>query len=234
MITEISPANTFFRPVFLGKNNKFSGKSKHFEQPNNFFPERKEIKKTYNELWEELKLPRNLKPPLQFRAMLSEMGFSINEYMIFVNKNKSPLKMRIQNKSGLSKFLLAHEIEHVKQIWEIIRLLGAENFIKEFNTDNDDFKNVKKYKLIEKTLGKISPNTPEGKEALSYWEALKKYTNVEKAYKLFSIQEFIDFFKYKNNNLEKNACNASKKYKPDKTRFFKTALNEYLKLLKHL
>ena len=45
MITEISPANTFFRPVFLGKSNKFSGKSKHFEQPNNFFPERKEIKK---------------------------------------------------------------------------------------------------------------------------------------------------------------------------------------------
>lgn len=235
MINKISPAYNSYMPVFYGKDKISSPKKDKFTRTTEeLYPERKEIKKIYNSLWEELKLPENLKPPLQFRALFSDLGFSFYDYAIFINKNLKPFKLRVDIQSGNTKALLAHEIEHVKQIWSIIRLLGADKFKSAIDTEESDFRNIKKYKLIEKTLGKLSPDSDEGKEALKCWNSLKKYTNVERSYGLFSIREIIDYLNYNNNYLEKNARSAAKKFKPNKAQILKIKFDEYLKLLKQI
>ncbi len=87
--------------------------------------------------------------------MLPDMSFSANDYIISVNKNISPLKLHINNKSGYSKALLAHEIKHIEKICTIVRLKGA--YFLKTQEDNDCFFNYKKYNLAEKTLVGITP-----------------------------------------------------------------------------
>ena len=70
----------------------------------------KELRKLYNNLYKKLALPENLKPRLQYKAMLADMSFSLSNYMINVNKRLSPFKMNVRNKSGDNEALLRHEI----------------------------------------------------------------------------------------------------------------------------
>ena len=90
-----------------------------------------ELRNVYNNLWKQLGLPENLKPRIQYKAMLSNMAFSIQDYKIYVEKRLSLFKMNIRNKSGKNRSILRHEIEHVKQIWDIVRLVGADNMAEE-------------------------------------------------------------------------------------------------------
>ena len=139
-----------------------------------------ELRNIYNNLWGKLELPKNLKPRLQFKAMLSNMAFSISDYMIYVEKRFSPFKMNCRNKTGENESILRHEIEHVRQIWDIIRLLGADKAAKEFK-ENKNFNIdvnpalLKKMHEIEDTLGRITPDSAEYTKAKLYLKSLKNY-----------------------------------------------------------
>ena len=74
------------------------------------------LRNIYNNLWKKLDLPENLKPRLQYKAMFANMSFSIENYMINVEKRLSPFKMNVRNKTGQNEATLRHEIEHVRQI----------------------------------------------------------------------------------------------------------------------
>ena len=74
-------------------------------------------------------MPENLKPRLQYKAMLADMSFSLSNYMINVDKRLSPFKMNVRNKTGDNEAKLRHEIEHLKQFWDIIRLWGADSAV---------------------------------------------------------------------------------------------------------
>lgn len=174
-----------------------------------------QLKKTYDALWKELELPANLKPQLQYRSIFCEMLFDFNDYAIVVNKNISEKEMKCRNKSGENKALLRHEIEHVKQMWEIIRLKGAKKTAEIFVIDSNRF--AKKSRKVEKTLGKLNPNTQQGQIAKKYYNALIDYTDCNKNYSFISIQEIIDLYKYSKNILEKNARKEAKKYEPQST-----------------
>ena len=91
-------------------------------------------------MWKELKLPENLKPKLLFQenAAFKNMWFSLKDYAIYVNTKKDfLLDLRIDNKTNKNKQNLRHEIEHVKQFWEIVRF-GESNEIKK----NPEAKNI--------------------------------------------------------------------------------------------
>ena len=196
-----------------------------------------ELRKVYNNLWSKLALPNNLKPRIQYRAMLSEMGFEPESYTIYVKKSLSPFQMSVRNKSGRNESTLRHEIEHVKQVWDIIRLLGAEKAAEMFakSTSSIGFKPspsmLKKMKEIEKTLGRISPNSDEGKNAQLYIKAIENYPDTEAYYGILSIKDIKDFFKYKNNILEKKANIAAKEYEPSILKELKVMLKEFKSLL---
>ena len=196
-----------------------------------------ELRNIYNNLWKQLGLHENLKPRIQYKAMLSNMAFSIQDYKIYVEKRLSPFKMNLRNKSGKNESILRHEIEHVKQIWDIVRLVGADNMTEELNT-NMKWLNIevspsllKKFKEIEKFLGKISPLSTEGIKAQQYLEALRNYPDTSQYYGI-SIKELLEYLEYKNNLLEKEARNEAAKYKPKWTKTLKIAIKEFIKLLK--
>lgn len=196
-----------------------------------------ELRNIYNNLWKELGLPENLKPRIQYKAMLSNMAFSIQDYKIYVEKRLSPFKMNLRNKSGKNKSILRHEIEHVKQIWDIVRLVGADNMAEELGT-NLKWLNIevspsllKNFQEIEKTLGKILPSSKEYVKAQQYLKALRNYPDTSQYYGI-SIKELREHIKYKNNLLEKEARNEAANYKPKWTKTFKIVIKEFIKLIK--
>jgi len=196
-----------------------------------------ELRNIYNNLWGKLELPKNLKPRLQFKAMLSNMAFSISDYMIYVEKRFSPFKMNCRNKTGENESILRHEIEHVRQIWDIIRLLGADKAAKEFK-ENKNFNIdvnpalLKKMHEIEDTLGRITPDSAEYTKAKLYLKSLKNYPNTTEYYGI-SFKEIIMHLKYRNNFLEKQARKEASKYKPTFIQTLRVTINEFCKLISH-
>ena len=191
--------------------------SKHFEIT--------QFRNIYNELWKELALPENLKPRLQFEYIFSNCGFSLDDYTIYFNKNRieSPFKTRIEHLTGKTKALLRHEIEHVVQIWRIIKLLGAENIQKEFDENVPGMRIkvtrnlMKKMREIEKTLGPL--NLEEEIKAKKNLNSLRSYKDINKPNEILSINQLINFIKYYFNDLEVEARQSEKKYSPS---FYKT------------
>jgi len=186
-------------------------------------------------LWKNLSLPEDLKPRLQYKAMLSQMGFSVEDYTIYVNKRLAPFKMDVRNKTGKNKANLRHEIEHVKQTWDVIRLLGADKFAeivkaKKIPVISEIKPNIfKKIKKIEQTFGRITPDSNEGKIASSYLDAMCKYTDVNVI--TDPVTEVVNHIKYKNNLLEKGANLAAKEYEPSFLKNIKVTFKEFTKLL---
>ena len=230
------------QPYFYGKNiysnliEKLSPRDIYSNaKPEEFI----ELRNIFNNLWKQLGLPENLKPRIQYKAMLSNMAFSVKDYTIYIEKNLSPFKMNLRNKTGEHESLLRHEIEHVKQIWYIVRLVGADNMEEEFQTNLKWLKIdvspslLKKMHDIENTLGRILPSSKEAGIAKQYLEALRNYPETSHYYGILSFKELKEYIKYKNNFLEKEAKNAADKYKPTYLKILKTSIIEFLKILRH-
>lgn len=196
-----------------------------------------ELRNIYNNLWKKLELPENLKPRIQYKAMLSNMAFSIGDYMIYVEKRFSPFEMNCRNKSGKNESILRHEIEHVKQFWEIIRLIGADNMAKELKNNKGFNLEVnsallKKMREIECTLGRITPLTERYTKAQQYLLALRNYPDTSQYYGI-GVKGIIMHLSYKNNLLEKQARYEASKYKPTLIRALRVTINEFCKLILH-
>lgn len=217
-----------FNPIQTERTNNptFCGRKMYKIYPSKRNDVFKHIRNTYNELWEELGLPPNLKPILQYRSRYTEMGFNFVKYAIIVNKNTPKRTLKIRNKTGENKAELRHEIEHVLQLWDVIRLKGIQ-VAKDLEISSNRF--VRKARKIEKTLGKLSPNSPQGKKAEEYYKAMMNYTNCNKPYPLISIKEFTDYYKYYNNTLEIGARKAAKKYAPNLFTEIKETIKETIK-----
>lgn len=194
----------------------------------------KELQNLYNNLYKELSLPTNLKPRIQYKAMFANMSFSLENYIINIQKNLSPFKMNVRNKTGSNIASLRHEIEHLKQFWEIIRLQGAYGAAKLFKRHKIcEVKPslLKKMKEIEQTLGRISPDSKEGKTAQLYIDALIKYPDLKTYYGILSLKELKNFIQYKRNFLEKNARLTENEYKPSLLKVIKITIQEFVKLI---
>ena len=195
-----------------------------------------EMSDLYNNLYKKMALPENLKPPLRYKAMSASMSFSIGNYTINAEKRLSPFKMEVRNKNGIHEALLRHEIEHVKQFWDIVRLLGVKKAVKMLKANRVCKVNpnlYKKMKEIEQTLGRISSNSKEGKNAQLYVDALINYPELDRYYGQFSLKEVVTMWRYKTNLLEKRANLAAKEYKPSLLKRIKIAFQEYVKLLSY-
>ena len=92
------------------------------------------------------------------------MSFSLKNYAFSVNTKKDPLDLRIRNKTGKNEQTLRHEIEHVKQFWDIIRLGAGE----ELKKDPEAKEIIPIIDNIEITLGPLKPNSKEEKLAKMY------------------------------------------------------------------
>lgn len=194
----------------------------------------RELRNLYNNLYKNLSLPEDLKPRIQYKAMLADMSFSLQNYVININKHLSPFKMNIRNKTGKNEAALRHELEHLKQFWDIIRLFGADKATELFETQGIcEVKPSlsKKMRKIEQTLGRISPNSAEGEKAQLYYDALLKYPSFENYYGEFGSKELMMIMKYKKNPLEKNARLAETAYKPSLLKTIKTSFQEFIKLI---
>ena len=88
-------------------------------------------------------------------------------------------------------------------------------------------------KEIERTLGRITPNSEEGKNAQLYVEALINYPEVEKYYGGYSLEDLMLIRQYRKNLLEKNARLAEKEYKPSLFKQIKISFQEFIKLVKN-
>lgn len=193
-----------------------------------------ELRDLYNNLYKNLCLPENLKPRLQYKAMLADMSFSFQNYIINVDKRLSPFKMNVRNKTGENEATLRHEIEHLKQFWDIIRLLGADNtakIFKDLSICEVKPSLYKKMKEIEQTLGRIAPNSNEGRNAQFCVDALVNYPETKNYYGGFSFEELLLIRQYRKNFLEKRARLAEKEYKPSLLKIIKVSFQEFIKLM---
>ena len=192
----------------------------------------KALRKIYDDFWKKLSIFKNLKPNLEYNKMKADMAFSFQDYTIYVNKNISPFRMNIRNKSGKNTAMLRHEIEHLFQRWMIIRLLGAEEYCDIWNYPNSEvkMKSLKKAKEIEKTLGRVSADSPEGIVAKLFLEACVNYPELKFSSNIFDIKEIIQYHKYKNNFIELCADEAAKSFEPSLLKKIKVAIEEFIKL----
>lgn len=184
-----------------------------------------ECRDIYDNLWKELNLPENLKPELQFKALLSIMEFSPRSYSIEAEKRISPFKMRVKNKSGENKANLRHEIEHVIQVWDIVRAFGINKLLKK---DKITPSLRDKYEEIIQTLGKIPKNSEDYLKAKKYLDSYKQSPNFALWEGLF--KHYLKMYEYYTNTLEKCARKAAKKYQPSFFKSLKVKLIEFCKL----
>lgn len=208
-------------------NLTFNGRKMYKIYPSKHQDEFVQIRKTYNQLWEELGLPTKLKPILQFRSIYSEMSFNLTKYAIIVNKNTPKRTLKVRNITGENKATLRHEIEHVLQIWDIIRLKGTQKIAEDLKISSNRF--IRKARKVEKILGKHTPKSPQVENAKKYYNAIMNYTSCNKTYPRISIKEYTDYYKYYNNDLEKGARRAAKKYTPNIFTVIKETIKEYLR-----
>lgn len=181
---------------------------------------------TYNKLWDDLKLPIELKPKLVFdnRDPYIDMGFNKSTYEIFVNNGIDTFEMHLKNKTGRNKECLRHEIEHVKQIWDIIRLNGAENCIASDTSPRT--KHIAR--KIEKTLGRITEDSPEKRRAEKYTEAALNYPNMQNNNELDPLY-YLEQIEYHFNDLEIAARKSEKEVRLDLITKIKRTIFEYVK-----
>ena len=129
-----------------------------------------------------------------------------------------------KNKTGKNKQILREEIEHVKQIWDIIRLHGSNNFNKQ--VDSTEIKN--KFDSIEVTLGPIKSNSKEEKMAKLYsfgYMIYPDFNNIDED----SIYSVIAPLLYYLNPLEICAHIASLEYRPNFISKAKRTIFEHIK-----
>lgn len=86
-------------------------------------------------------------------------------------------------------------------------------------------------KEIEKTLGRIHPDSEEGKRAQLYIEALDKYPDLGTYYGILSLKELVKGLQYRTNILEKNARQAAKEYEPSLLKSIKVSFKEFISLM---
>jgi len=196
----------------------------------NAYIERNEFRKIYKELWKELNLSPELQPPLFFKDMQNVMSFSPTDYAIYVNKNISRNILNLRNKNGRNKATLRHEIEHVKQIWDIIRLKGAKQFVDDLDIESKT--KIKRFVKIEKLLGNIEPNSEQGLRAQKYYKNLLNYPNLEKFYGVLDVQYLIDCYKYYTSILEIDAKKAERPYRPSLYKRLNIYIKTQLEMLK--
>ena len=183
------------------------------------------IRKTYNKLWEELKLPLELKPKLVFKKTAPDTGMGLDKgkYQIYVNEDIDTFEMHLRNKTGRNKETLRHEIEHVKQLWDIIRLQGAEECISE---DTPIFVQEMARK-VEKTFGRITEDSPEKARAERYLRGTLNYPDMNGDE--FDPLYFFQPIEYHFNELEIDARKAEKEVRQDLLTRVKRTIFEYIK-----
>jgi len=207
-------------------------------------PARRHYSKVYNELYKETGLPQILKPDLLFEDIQKSglYGCFVNLTGSVILPNDSEELRHLFYFTG-DKFALRHEIEHVKQTFSMVRLLGVDGY-KQLLIDAQQTDKQKEflkknfaydyYSKVERTLGRLAPCSEEGKKALKYVEATKKYVlplnkleELAKAKGIFNkvrakLNWELAYRAYNNNLLETEANKAAKCFKP--SQFKKTAI----------
>lgn len=199
--------------------------------------------KIYDNLWEELALPNELKVPVKPCSYndKTRMSFKFLNLFIGINKNLRNLKLRIMNITGITKALFRHEIEHIMQWWLIIRYCGSDNIIKGLTKDSkkqiENFDEFKKYlKKVEQHFGKIKPEEVEQAirciDGYNNLVSPNQSTNLSDTSMLFIIVRNIkSYIKYRHNPMERDAYKAQKEYMPSKLKFIKSAAKEIWNIL---
>ena len=156
----------------------------------------------------------------------SKMSFCPEDYIIYVNKYTCK-NLQLRNKTGKTKAVLRHEIEHVKQIWDIIRLKSAETIIEKLDIQSK--KRLNFFKQIEKALGPLPNNPKKINRVNKYYTSLLNYPNMQNQYdSILDFRIIKDTFKYYTNTLEIDAQKAERKYKPSWFKILKTYLKQIL------
>lgn len=190
-------------------------------------PLQKSIKQTALELWkEEMKMPEELFPSIRFQLnpRHSLGGAVSNTAVLEFPKMDDALKITMMMGGG-EKCVLRHELQHVKQDYEIVRLIGVDAFEELLGSPIDK----SHYELVVETLGRISKNSKskEAKFARKCYNATKNYVSPtgaaialeqHKGSNLvirlkFKAKLAIDIMKYHNNFTEKDAKAAAKPFK---------------------
>lgn len=210
-------------------------------------PTQKYYYKLYNQIWKDTGLPKELMPKAVFKELSSAkivFGYSFPKGYIAIPKAEE----RLQHVTfiGKDKFLIAHECRHVRQAFNIARLYGSDKLkeilLNKSHSGNErayiekNF-NKKFYDKVIKKMGKLDPNSLEGKEAARFAEALSKYKGPFKIAGKYKKSSLIGklklyakykktFWEYNHNLLETDANNAAKRFKP-------SAVKNALKTAKH-
>lgn len=199
-----------------------------------------EARQIFDNLWKELLLPEQLKPPVCFGNFRKSyiMGLDITNLCINVNCNKTSFGMHLRNKTGATKASFRHEIEHLQQVWLVTRYLGTENIAKKYKEETGEAPSAYKItymKNVERTFGKIEPNSGEEILAKIYVDAIENYPEIsEKA--TFNItgiiKDIIAGIKYYFNPLEQHARIAEKEYQPGILKLCAETIKEAYKIIK--
>lgn len=180
----------------------------------------------YDKICSVINLNQQLKPKLEFLSKgMNIAAFANTTAKIYIDD--SILKL-IDYEDAV--FIIRHELEHVKQFHNIMRMLGIKDFSKlitkngasadELGIEGIDIVNVKYYQKVEQILGKIDKNSREGFITQKYIDAFNQYPDLMglmnrkdigwiKKHILF-IKEYLLHYRF--NLLEREANKAAAKF----------------------
>lgn len=171
----------------------------------------KKVLKMADEVWQDMKMPKSLKPQIVFRFMFPDKtgGTDFSSCKIYLPNEDSKLLTNMIITRG-SKATLAHELRHAKQLYSIAQLIGADEFEKVAYEKQNVILDIGWFKYVVKELGRISPDSNEGKFAQKCLEGYINYPKMKHFEKPFSnaVQEI----RYRHNFLEKDARQFEKEY----------------------
>ena len=183
------------------------------------------IKSVYEDICNKIDLNEQIRPNLEFDTMGAGAagGFDNLEGKIYFDD-----KFLKQLSDKTIVFAIRHELQHVKQFHNMVRMLGIEKFEKlmackdENCTENKSLNfekiNVEYYRKVEQVLGKINKDSPDGMLTQKYIDAYKKYPDLIKLWQrtdVCMVKKIFIFVKevicnYKFNFLEIDANKAAK------------------------
>lgn len=185
------------------------------------------IKFVYNHICNQINLNEQIRPKLEFTTMGvgAAGGFDNLEGKIFFDDK---FLKQLSDKTII--FAIRHELQHVKQFHNMVSMLGIKKFVKlmackdencsENKSLNFEKINIEYYRKVERVLGKINKDSPEGVLTQKYIDAYKKYPDLIKLWQRTDIcmvkkicilaKELICNYKF--NFLEVDANKAAKMF----------------------
>ncbi len=183
-----------------------------FALESNYSKIQRHIKKLCEEVWSNMGLDKEIMPLVEFKPLPLKCAAgadTLNCKIIFPDNDIQLIQYL--GLLGGSKTVLAHELQHINQMYAMARFLGVEKLDNLLSGKKNQRIDYDFLEFVVSKTGRIEPGTQEAKYAKKCLKAHMSYPDLLKDKN--PIKNLIRQIRYYNNFLEKDARKKQKSYR---------------------